>query len=337
MAMQIYLDEAGNFIPGVGSRVSCGAALAVAESRAEGLFRAFATLTEAWDRANGGREVKGSALSEEQAAAVIAVAEQHDPLLVITAIDAGTHSDANVRAILAAQGAKITANLTDQHHPNLVRELQDLRANWERLSPQLGVQAFTFFSLVENVLRDATLYFVQRDPATLGSLSWVIDAKDPAMITNYEQVWNMLLKPYLQTRFLVKPLDALEGADYSAWNTLAFTDPIPAVVEARLPQDPTERGSLFDLRRLMADLRFEQSANPGLRLVDMLASAFRRAVAGHLRDDGWRNLGRLLVCKRPMVQVLELSEQPAPPGPVTNAHLLRVMGVLEKHCKPMLR
>jgi hypothetical protein len=335
--VQIYLDEAGNFIPGVGSRVSCGAALAVPESRAEALFRAFAMLIEPWDRANGGREVKGSALSEEQAAAVIAVAEQYDPLLVITAIDAGTHSDTEIRAIIAAQGARITDNLTDRHHPNLVRQLQDIRTNWERLSPQLGVQAFTFFSLVETVLRDVTLYFVQREPASLGGLSWVIDAKEPAKITNYEQVWNQLLKPYLQTKFLVEPLDALEGADYSAWDKLAFTEPIPAAVEARLPQDPAERGSFFDLRKVMADLRFDQSNNFGLRLVDMLASTFRRAVAGHLQEDGWRDLGRVLVCKRPIVQVLELSEQPAPPGPLTNPDLLRVIGVLEQHCKPMLR
>ena len=47
-----------------------------------------------------------------------------------------------------------------------------------------GVQAFTFFSLVETVLRDVTLYFVQREPASLGGLSWVIDAKEPAKITN---------------------------------------------------------------------------------------------------------------------------------------------------------
>ena len=142
--MHVYLDEAGNFIPGVGNRVSCGAALVVPESGAEALFREFAALVALWDAANGGREVKGSALDEDQAVAVIAVAERHDPLLVVSAIDAGTHSDEAIRTIITTQGQKITVILTDQHDPNLARELKELRANWERLSPQLGVQAFTF-------------------------------------------------------------------------------------------------------------------------------------------------------------------------------------------------
>lgn len=68
--MHIYLDEAGNFIPGVGSHVSCGAALVGPESRTESLFKAFAAAIASWDAANGGRELKGSALNEDHAAAV---------------------------------------------------------------------------------------------------------------------------------------------------------------------------------------------------------------------------------------------------------------------------
>jgi hypothetical protein len=329
--MQIFIDESGSFIPGVGSRISCGAALVVTEGNAPGLFKYFGQLIARWDEASGG-ETKGSSLDEVQMAAVMELAAHYDPLLVICAIDAGTHDDNEIRRMIAIQAEKITGSLTEQHHPNLVRQLREIRVEWERLPPQLAVQAFTFFLLVEAVLRDASLYFVQREPASLGQWSWTIDAKDPTRVTRYETVWSQLLMPYLQASFFEQPLDALHGADYSGWERMRFKD---ADGVAWLDGAPPGANA-FDLRKVMAELRFEPSAELGLRLIDMLAAAFRRGVEGNLRPFGWANLGRLIIFRRPPVRCVTLSAEPGPDVLLQHEHLENVLATIAERCKPML-
>jgi hypothetical protein len=52
-------------------------------------------------------------------------------------VDLSFQSDADVRAHQMEQARRITATLTPKHHPNLQRELQDLRSSLESLAPQL--------------------------------------------------------------------------------------------------------------------------------------------------------------------------------------------------------
>jgi hypothetical protein len=48
-------------------------------------------------------------------------------------------------------------------------------------------------------------------------------------------------------------------------------------------------------------------ADPGLRLADVVASTFTRALNGKLREEGWRNLGSLTVARNPRtIQVVHL-------------------------------
>ena len=47
---------------------------------------------------------------------------------------------------------------------------------------------------------------------------------------------------------------------------------------------------------LSEDVKFANSRKYiGLQLVDILASAVRRACQGHLQFEGWQNLGKLMV------------------------------------------
>lgn len=335
--MHIYIDESGSFIPGAGgSRFSCGAALVIPHTREAQLAHWTGKLLARWDSENSSKELKGSALSEIQARALIELVRPYDPLLIVVLIDAGNHSDAEIQNLIAAQANNITANLTDKHHPNLVKELTDLKGRWEALSLQLAIQAFTFFTLTETVLRMGTLYYAQRIPAELGVFRWVLDAKDPARVTPYEEVWSDLLKPFLQATFMTTPLDAMEGADYSAYRNFDFTEELPEETKKRIPAEELAAGNPTDLRKIMSDLRFESSNLIGLRLVDMFASIVRRAFSGKLRIDGWRYAGRLMVCKQPIVKILELSAISRKGKVIEDETMLSVLSELTKHCKGMV-
>ena len=335
--MHVYIDESGNFIPGAGgSRFSCGAALVVPEAKEPELSKWTGKLLTRWDAENGGKELKGSALSEIKARALIELVRTCDPLLIVVLIDAGKHSDTEIQDLISEQAKKITANLTDKHNPDLVKELNALKGRWESLSLQLAVQAFTFFALIENVLRLSTLYYAQRLPAELGAFRWVLDAKDPAKITPYEQVWSDLLKPFLQATFMTKPLDAMEGADYSAYKAFDFTEELPEETKKKIPAAELAAANPTDLRKIMADLQFENSNLIGLRLVDMLASIVRRGFSGNLRIDGWRYAGRLMSCRTPMVNILELSATPRKGKVLEDEAMLAVISELSKYCKDMV-
>ena len=82
-----------------------------------------------------------------------------------------------------------------------------------RLSPQLYVQLQCQIVLIEQIIRYATLSYVQRHLRTLGDFRWRIDQKDDSR-TAYEIAFSGLVPMLLQTRGLSCPLLTLEGADY---------------------------------------------------------------------------------------------------------------------------
>ena len=112
-------------------------------------------------------------------------------------VDLSFQSDADVRAHQMEQARRITATLTPKHHPNLQRELQDLRSSLESLAPQLYAQSVLIFELIHRTLRDATLYFCQRQPKEQGAFHWEIDAKGNRGITQWEQWWTKVVLPIL--------------------------------------------------------------------------------------------------------------------------------------------
>jgi hypothetical protein len=165
-------------------------------------------------------------------------------------------------------------------------------------NPQYA-QSVLLTQAVWETLQAAKTRLAQTDPASLGSFSWRIDAKD-RKLTEYERTWSELVLPMVQTLSLERGWIsvAADGFDYSAM--APFNNPTlpeaPAHLAGALPQGRTGPWHTSDVRKIMADLRFEDSrTNTGLRLADILVNAFRRALSGRLRERGWRRLGQLLV------------------------------------------
>jgi hypothetical protein len=181
------------------------------------------------------------------------------------------------------------------------------------LPPQLFIQYMLYIDVVDRLIRTAPLYYVQRDPRELGIFSWVVDRKG-RLRTPLEELWQELILPILQTQSATDPIPMLAGADYSHFSPFEMRRPgATGGDEAPGPRDDT----VVDSRALFKNqLRFEDSRNElGLELVDIAISALARALNGSLAEEGWRDLGTLMIYQEPQsLRFVHFSADPVEQG-----------------------
>lgn len=209
---------------------------------------------------------------------------------------------------------------------------------------QLFLQAMATWELIIRTIREATLYYVQRQPIELGDISWAIDRKDRT-ITEMEKTWSTLILPLSQTAFIKKPLLCIEEEDYSHFDsrygpTDDMTDPetlrhrewLGSVSEK--PMDSVA----IDAELVLTEQRtFEDSRNSlGLQLCDMLAAILRRALNNRLQLPGWKDFGGLLIRHRnPGNGIVQLGLLPGGDNRMPS-HATTVCLVLDKKAKSMI-
>jgi hypothetical protein len=291
--VQIYIDESGNFVqPRSAYRVSAVGALVVPDSQANDLFAAFDQLTTSWS--TGGTEVKGSTLSEIQIAGVIELVGRYDCLFDARGIDMGLHDRARIGAFQDQQATAVTADITAAHHESWKEWGAVTEARMRGLSPQLFTQAMVTIYLVWDLLQAATIYYVQRLPAELGHFGWRVDPKDPTRRTDLELLWTDVILPMAQTQSIKEPFVTMEKCDYSHFaRYYVHSDAMPPDLAQHVGENPRDGGVNF--AKILTDLTFPESRSEvGLRIVDVLLSAFCRGLNGTLRERGWAMLGRLM-------------------------------------------
>jgi hypothetical protein len=270
----------------------------------QALFAEFSVLRDGWS--NQGGEVKGSKLDESQAAQLIELASRYDVFVNFFAMDMARHDDAVVSAYKSRQADAVTAGLTSEHNPEITAQLQGLADAIRRMPNQLFLQASLMIDLVLKVIEDSTLYYVQRVPAELGSIAWVIDRKNRT-ITEMEDTWSTLVLPMSESHFAKTPLPCLLGADYSHFDAHYKIDAsdqemirhVKWMREAYGVQHVDRPLGLNSTLLLSEQRQFADSAGSlGLQLADMLAAILRRALNDRLQAPGWKNFGRLLIADR---------------------------------------
>jgi hypothetical protein len=300
--MRIYIDEAGPFIVPVSRphSISLVLALVIPTATEANLFTAFLNVRNRWTRGEE-IEVKGRCVDELQAAKIIDLLSRYDVLVEFYAVDMTRETDPVLNRFKAQQALKITANLTAEHHPQVVQQLRTLANSVSKLPNQLFIQAFTTLELIYTSIRSATLYFAQRRPEELGNIEWIVDRKDRSM-TAMEESWSTLILPMGEFRFAKKPLGKLAGADYSHFSA-RYEIPESDKNLARhvnwmrnIYGIKNDCGVLYAKRLLSEQLSFHDSRDSlGLQLADILASTLRRAFNQQLKFPGWKEFGRLLV------------------------------------------
>jgi hypothetical protein len=213
------------------------------------------------------------------------------------AIDVSREDIAGVDLHKARQCEGITKHLTDEHHPNLVREVWNLRHVLERMPRQLYLQCVMMSELIRTASEEVTTYFAQRRPRELAAFEWTIDAKDPRRITTQEKWWRDTLAPLLESKSRREPFRLFKGPSF---NYDYFNRSFSMKHDMWNPRRPRETVEGHDIKKMIERLRFVNSKSETLvQAVDILASFSRRLLAGELAgDDVSRALGRLQIRRR---------------------------------------
>jgi hypothetical protein len=338
--MHIYIDESGSFVTpaAMKPKVSCVAALVVPSSKHDQLLRDFIRVRSSWGLATD--EVKGSSLGESRIAEVISLLENYDVIVEICGIDVGSHAQSQVTTYKHLQADKLTESLTPQHQPTMIEDVHRRRDYLLKMPNQLFIQASCVIQLIDRVVETATLYYSQRIPRELGEFHWIVDAKD-ITITKAEEWWSLMMLPIIEAMSIKNPMMTLEGADYSYFKRFSKTpDRVPEhhkdiIDNADAPFEASDLKMIMQESFKFADSR----TNEGLQLVDIVASAFTRAMNGNLKKEGWEKLGELIIGRKPQsIRMIMLNTSPPDKTKVIvqrNFHGY-VIEKIEENAKPML-
>jgi hypothetical protein len=321
--MNIYIDEAGAFVPPQGNRphlYSLILALVVPSATEGALFYEFLRLRDGWPRQ--AIEIKGSKLLEDQTAEVMKLLAAHSVIAEYYAIDMALHQSAVIDEFKARQASALTENLTAQHSPTIVQRLHEDAEVIRTMSNPLFVQAFVTIKLILETLDNAINYFAQRQPAELGRFTWTIDRKDRSL-TQMEQTWTALILPVGEAQSAQHGFARVEGFDYSHFAKYEITESTADEgmrrhlewMRSTLPfstAPPTELHCIDAKRILTEERAFADSQNNlGLQLADIAASTLCRAFNNHLQRTGWEPVSQILIRKKtaPFIQLGKAARQ----------------------------
>jgi hypothetical protein len=189
------------------------------------------------------------------------------------------------------------AKKVDEWAPQMIHAegkamVHKVAADIRKLSNQNYVELHCRANLVWDVVRRATLYFVQRSPATLGHFRWNFDQKDLRK-THFESTMADLLGILSQSISARTPLAMLEGADYSHFKR--FEDEGGDISWFPGPHDNITQVKAALYRE---HLRFVDSkACPGIQIADLIVNGITRCLRGRFKDNdrAAELLGRLMV------------------------------------------
>jgi len=310
--MNIFIDESGTFTcePDKPHSVSAVGALVIPTSSMKGFEKLYGRIRNGLPKKKG--EVKGKLLSEGQVADVAAILKKVGAIFEVVTIDLGIHSDDEIQWHKNAQAERFTAHLTPKHHPNVVRQVKELRSQLEAMPQQLYVQSVAMGELVYNTLNSANLYYSFRKAPELGKYHWAIDAKDLSKVTPWEKWWSKVILPMLESKTLNEPFVAVEGADFR-WHDRFRTE--PDEYKLRFAKKPV-LGEFFDLKPMITeDFRFSSLPEYGLEAVDILTNTIRRSMSGNFSKSGWQALPQLMIhTKDHYIRLISLKQSDAAIG-----------------------
>jgi hypothetical protein len=288
--VHIFIDESGIFTTRPdGSSVGVVGALVVTEGQLHDLERRYVQLRPLLLK--GSVEVKGRLLDESDVARVVNVARRAGLIFETTVIDFAPGDLPAIEKHRSGQCEALTRGLTERHHASVIAYANALSERLERMPLQLYAQSIATFDLLWRTLAHATGYYSQREPTSLAHFHWVIDAKAPDGVTDWEDWWLQAIRPFMQTRSLTEPFPMFEGGNYSHF--IAKEMPIPEYLLQKVPEMKGESG--LTLGTVFENIVFSAAALPGLELVDVLTNAVRRALSGRLGEKGWRSISGVMI------------------------------------------
>lgn len=293
--MHIFIDESGNFAGTGSSRTAISAlgALILPTASLPRLFQKYAKLRLQLPKRSG--EVKGSLLNERQVAAVVDLLRKNSAIFRASMIDMGDHVAEDIESHRAKGIHSLSANLTDGHTPELRAGVKDLQRRMSKFSIPLYAQMMVTIDLLHHVMQEMIVYHSQRNPKELATFNWVVDGKDPKLVTDWEDWWSKTLVVWLQGISLKQPGAMLKGGDYRHFERFLLKE-LPEYLREVAPETDSQLGAGIDLQLMFKEsFRFSTDIEPGLELVDVVTNALRRALIGNLGAKGWLPLRGIMI------------------------------------------
>ena len=291
--VNIYIDESGSFVSATRTESwNAVAAVIAAESARGDIRRALSRLRGSANLQAS--EVKLNDLSESQYLDFLASLHRPDLVVFATATDAGLNTSALVEEHQRVQVANVRKNIARMKFEGGRKDISLLADQLEALSPQLYVQLVCQVNLLHDITKRSITYFVQRAPASLREVRWRIDQKNTEK-TVFEEAFEKIAPPLLQTRSFDDPMIMVEGFDYSDFHQYEFAEgqmPDYLQTEYGLPV----RDGINVQKLIRGNLRFEDSkSSDGIQAADLIASGLRRLLRRRFKNNAAvaASLGRL--------------------------------------------
>jgi hypothetical protein len=285
--MHIAIDESGSFVhTDAADSWNDVVAYVYPESTRRALQREIDTLRRRFGRHRG--EVKLGDLDEQAYVQFLRRLNELEGVCFAVATDSSLNTPDAIAQHRTRQADMILENIDRMKHQSARDGIRALADNVSRLPDQLYAQMVCQIQLVDSVLRNAILYFVQRRPVTLGAFRWRIDQKN-SEITAYETAYSQVLAPFMQSRSIREPMIHLVEGDYSAFERFRFPpgeEPTYLEDEYGLEMPEGRDRSLNIGMVLREDLEFVDSrSNHGVQVADLLASGLRRCLRAEFEDN----------------------------------------------------
>ncbi len=295
LAMHIFIDESGTFIPNPLTPHKSGVmgAVVIPDSCLTEVFEAVDRLKTSshWPTTDDG-EIKGSLLNEKQIADLIAILRGRNITFTACCCDLSHYEADDLTQFQLAQSDALVRRVGLEHQSSLVRELLQVRNQMLDLPLQLFIQLHFAVQTIISAFQFATLYLAEMDPRELGSFTWRVDAK-AQLPTRFETLWSQLLPLIFQGNF---DFLQIEDLNYSHFERFYLdSSSVPDYLRERITPDATGGFKGLDGKAIYRDLQFMDSRSSlGLQIADVLTTALRRALDGKLKKKGWRHLGALM-------------------------------------------
>jgi hypothetical protein len=279
--VHIFIDESGSFAGFHEGSISVVGALAIPDVLLSRIVKKYEKFRKALPNENG--EVKGRLLKERQVDKIVTLLACNEAVFEVSALDLGLHKEGGARDYQKELGEGMLAKVPN-FREDVRSEVQAASEYINKAPVNLFLQALTTFDVLHRVISRVTTFYAQRKPYELGSFSWIVDGKDPAKVTKWEEWWAHYAQGALATmskRRGAWMLPAEFHADYSFYDKFSVTD--------------ANGESGTSLKLLLNDIKFCSDIQAGLELVDVLSNAVRRALTNKLQKEGWQNIHRLMI------------------------------------------
>jgi hypothetical protein len=280
--VHVFIDESGTFTGFHENSISAVGALAIPDGKLDFLAKKYAKIRAKMPLAKG--EVKGRLLNEDEIDKVAVLLARNEALFEVTAIDLGLQSAEEIEAYKEQHGNGMLArvnNFREEVRPAIRTASEQILT----MSVPLYLQALTTFDVIHRLIGHMTMFFSQRRPHELGTITWVVDGKDKKKVTAWESWWANYAQGALATMSQRRPAPRFDGGDYSFYDK-----------HYGGKTEDGEKGT--DLSLLLKDIRFSPDKEPGLEFVDVLTNAIRRTLTGNLKRQGWQNIRNTMVHRK---------------------------------------